>query len=251
MSEPYSIFLPSDFSPASEKAFAHALAIAIIRKAKLTILHAGMADWGTGALSVREVLARWGYLEEGADRDAVFNELKVRIHKIEARKTDPLQASLDYLERDPADLLVISTEQRRGLPRYMHRSVAEQLARKTRGFIDPADGRSSLRQILVAQPNPQALEAAADARRLSTAPQLRVRCLTVGEEPPRMGLPERAGVTWETEHRTTEDEVALIAEQAEGCDLLVIPATERRGIRRSTLSEQVVRAAPCPVLVVQ
>ena len=43
-----SIFYPSDFSQASEVAFAHALAIALIRKTELVILHAGRGrsdDW--------------------------------------------------------------------------------------------------------------------------------------------------------------------------------------------------------------
>jgi hypothetical protein len=43
-----SIFHPSDFSKASELAFAHALAIALIRKIELVIIHAGrgdMDDW--------------------------------------------------------------------------------------------------------------------------------------------------------------------------------------------------------------
>ena len=43
-----SIFHPSDFSKASELAFAHALAVALIRKTELVIMHAGrgrLDDW--------------------------------------------------------------------------------------------------------------------------------------------------------------------------------------------------------------
>ena len=42
-----SVFHPSDFSTASENAFAHALAIAFLRSTELTILHAGGStnDW--------------------------------------------------------------------------------------------------------------------------------------------------------------------------------------------------------------
>ena len=36
-----SVFPPTDFSPASEIAFAHALAIALVCEAELDILHAG------------------------------------------------------------------------------------------------------------------------------------------------------------------------------------------------------------------
>ena len=35
------IFHPTDFSPESEEAFAHALAIALFRKGEITLVHAG------------------------------------------------------------------------------------------------------------------------------------------------------------------------------------------------------------------
>ena len=266
MSEPYSIFLPSDFSPASEKALAHALAIAVIRKARLTMLHAGAAEWEGEASSVREILARWGYLEEGASQSAVFDELAVRIQKIEARKSDPLQASLEYLERDPADLLVLSTEGRSGLPRWVRRSVAERLTRKTAiqalfvpdrvpGFIDVEDGRSSLRRILVPFASPASLLAAVEARRLSTASQLQATVLHFADEPPRIGLPERAGVSWETVCEPERDAVAQILQFAESnpCDLIVMPTPRRSGAVeaiRGSITERVLRASPCPVLAV-
>jgi nucleotide-binding universal stress UspA family protein len=267
LSEPYSIFLPSDFSPASEKALAHSLAIAIIRKARLTMLHAGAAEWEGDAPSVREILARWGYLEQGAAREAVFDELGVRIQKIEARKSDPLQASLEYLERDPADLLVLSTEGRSGLPRWVRRSVAERLVRKTGmqalfvpdrvpGFIDVEDGRSSLRRILVPFASPRSLLAAAEAQRLSTASQLQVTVLHFADAPPRMGLPERAGVSWETVCEPERDAVAQILQFAESnpCDLIVMPIPRRARVVeavRGSITERVLRASPCPILAVE
>ena len=56
-----SIFHPSDFSKASELAFAHALAIALIRKTELVIMHVRRGereDWSAFP-AVRKTLARW------------------------------------------------------------------------------------------------------------------------------------------------------------------------------------------------
>ena len=57
-----SILHPSDFSAASEVAFAHALKAALIAKAQLTVMHVspGMtAEW-TDFPGVRDTLTRWG-----------------------------------------------------------------------------------------------------------------------------------------------------------------------------------------------
>ncbi len=60
------VFHPSDFSPASEVAFAHALKAALIAKATLTVLHVspgGEQNW-TEFPGVRQTLERWGMLAE-------------------------------------------------------------------------------------------------------------------------------------------------------------------------------------------
>jgi nucleotide-binding universal stress UspA family protein len=56
-----SVLHPSDFTAASENAFAHALAIALLRKTELTILHTGDSpeDWRKFP-AVRSTLERWG-----------------------------------------------------------------------------------------------------------------------------------------------------------------------------------------------
>ena len=60
-----SVFHPTDFSDASELAFAHALAIAVSRRTDFTMLHAGgkhdvSGEWKTFP-PVRRTLERWGY----------------------------------------------------------------------------------------------------------------------------------------------------------------------------------------------
>ena len=89
-----SIFHPSDFSKASELAFAHALAIALMRKTKLVIMHAGRGqidDWARFP-PVRKTLERWAVLDPGSPPAAVFDKLSMRVAKVAARG-DPVRAS--------------------------------------------------------------------------------------------------------------------------------------------------------------
>ena len=61
-----SVVHPTDFSAASENAFAHALAIALVRRTTLKILHVGArrpraeVPW-TSFPAVRTTLERWGF----------------------------------------------------------------------------------------------------------------------------------------------------------------------------------------------
>ena len=60
-----SVFHPSDFSDGSERAFAHALAIALVRNSELTVFHTdptGFAGDGWGRYpAIRKTLERWFY----------------------------------------------------------------------------------------------------------------------------------------------------------------------------------------------
>jgi nucleotide-binding universal stress UspA family protein len=146
-----SVFHPSDFSAASENAFAHALALALVRKTEFTILHTGGSgeDW-TGFPAVRATLERWGTLEPGSPRSAVFEQLAVRIKKVRLESRNPVEAILHYLAKHPTDLIVLATEGRTGLPSWLQPSVAERVAErsgtktlfvpdKARGFVSRQD----------------------------------------------------------------------------------------------------------------
>ena len=67
------VFHPSDFSAASETAFAHALKAALSAKATLTIFHVSPdrnENW-TEFPGVRQTLERWGILPKNSPRTAV------------------------------------------------------------------------------------------------------------------------------------------------------------------------------------
>ena len=116
--EPFirSVVHATDFSAADERAFAHALGVALLVGAKLTILHATpdpSADW-SGFPAVRKTLERWKLLEPGSPQEAVFAKLGVSVRKMALESRFPALAVAQYLEKDPADLLVVATEGREG-----------------------------------------------------------------------------------------------------------------------------------------
>jgi nucleotide-binding universal stress UspA family protein len=265
---------PTDFSPASEAAFAHALAIALLRQTKLWILHAGSEDDGPDWHSfpaVRATLARWGLLGADAPRAAVYNDLHVRVAKVATRDSDPVRATLDFLERHEPDLLVLATEGREGLPRWIRPSKAETLARRVgtrtlfvpegaRGFVSLATGTTSLRRILVPVDHaPRADDAIEVATRAATAlgdRPVEITLLHVGEAGKAPRLARTAGEAWTFREATRQgDVVDEIAAEAEACgaDLVVMATQGRHGVLdalRGSVTERVLRRAPCPLLAV-
>jgi nucleotide-binding universal stress UspA family protein len=269
-----SIFHPTDFSEASHLAFAHALAIALVRKAELTILHSGRdflaEDEWSKFPAVRRTLETWGCLEPGSPRSAVLQELQVGIRKVNLRKRSPVAAILSYLEEHETDLIVVATEGRDGLPAWLHPSVAEKVAREThtmtlfvpkdgRGFIEPREGTIRLRRILIpvaddpiAQP---ALEYAARAAQLGSHPVEFVLLHVGAGSPPPLDLPSDPRFSFREERRAGDviDEIERAANEHE-VDLIAMTTDGRDGflgtIGRASHTEHVARRAPCPVLAV-
>src|SRR5262245_10999994 len=106
------VFHPSDFSVASETAFAHALKAALIAKATLTIFHVSpdqRENW-TDFPGVRQTLERWGILSKNSPKSAV-PELGIQVSKVSARDRDPVKSVLGFLEHHPCDLIVLATQQ--------------------------------------------------------------------------------------------------------------------------------------------
>lgn len=262
---------PTDFSPASQVAFAHALAVALARRATLTVLNASpdfdASDW-TRFPRVRETLVRWGLLGPGSDRSAVLRELHVRVMKVGVDASHPVDAVLDYLADNPSDLLVLATEGREGLPRFLRGSVAQKVARVSgvralfvpaheRGFVQPDDGSLSLRHILVPvadSPDPRAAAQAAAgvAETLGTA-SLEIHPLHVGTRMPALEAPPGPW-TWRESLREGEPVPEILAAARElPADLIVMATDGRDGfidVFRGSHAERVVRGAPCPVLTI-
>ena len=265
-----SVLHPTDFSPASEAAFAHALALALARKTQLTILNASKdkdAQWSRFP-AVRETLERWGLLKEGSDRSAVHDELGVQVRNVDVDEGSPFKATMGFLDSHPTDLVVIATEGRDGLPGFLRPSVAEKLLRhsgtmtlfvpaNTQGFVSYEDGSITLDQILVPvdfEPDPtEALVRVARAAELLDRPLIDIVLLHVGEGRfPEINLTTGDGYRWRKEHRQGDvlEEILRTVDE-EKIDLVAMVTDGRDGLLdvfRGSLTEQVVRRLGCPLL---
>lgn len=81
---------PTDFSPASEVAFVHALKLALASRGALTIFHFAYEAEAAGDAHefplVRETLTQWGLVPPGSPREAV-GALGLQVRKVEVGGT--------------------------------------------------------------------------------------------------------------------------------------------------------------------
>jgi len=270
------IFHPSDFSAASESAFAHALKIALQSKAKLDIMHVEAhlnpekAYW-LDFPAVRATLARWSILPNGVQPEEVA-KAGLYIRKILTSSADPVESMLRHFRRFPPDLIVLATHQREGLERWLHKAVAEPMARRSgamtlfiphegKGFVSPNDGSVALKKILVPvdhDPDPQSAldKALLLARGLDcVAGEIRlIHIATNNKTAPVIDLPLGRGWSFETIVRQGEvvDEI-FKAEANWRPDLMVLATqghTDFLDALRGSTTERVLRGAHCPVLSV-
>ena len=266
------VFHPTDFSHASEVAFAHALRVALAAKAALTIFHVAAEDAGvpwSAFPGVRSMLAGWGLLPPGSPKHAV-PALGIEVEKVAVRGKDPLRASLDYLEDFPAQLIVLSTHGRDGLPRWLHSAVAEPLARAAgamtlfvphgaRGFVSAADGTVGLARGAAARRRQAAAAGRAACRRQAGAGARRhatrgVAARRAAGGAPALRIPRDTSVRFERLERQGDalEEIVTLAE-APPADLVVMTTAGHHGFLdalRGSTTERVLRRVGCPLLAI-
>ena len=264
-----SIFHPSDFSGASEVAFAHALKIALAAGSKLTILHVDAshsAEWQDFP-GVRDTLERWRLIPKGSPKSAV-GHLGIEVAKFIRLSKDPVKACVDFLEEHPTDLIVLAVHQHEGRMRWFEKSVGEPIARRSGqmtlftphgvdGFVSRQDGSISLGSILIPitiKPRPQpSAEAAARLIHNLRLPPGMVTLLHVGPaaEMPSVKIPEDTNWTWNRVAKVGEPADTILQTATElGADLIIMTTDGPDGFLdglRGTTSERVLRKARCPV----
>lgn len=272
----FGVFHPSDFSPASEVAFAHALKIALLSKADLDLMHVEpssspeQADWSEFP-GVRATLSRWGVLPDGVPPHAVSETLGLSVRKVIKTSDDPLDSILAHLRTFAPDLIVLSTHQREGLDRWLHRSIAEPLARRSatmtlfvpshgEGFVSRRDGQVTIARVLVPVdhvPSPdQAIDRAWGLVRGLGCTAGVIRLMHVGDPEGAPAPAPRADTGWPQEMVVRQGDVVgrILEEQSSwGADLLVLATQGHQGFLdavRGSTTERVVRGARCPVLAV-
>jgi len=265
------ILHPSDLSVDEGRAFAHALAIALRLQSTLSLLHAGQRSTVIDGLAyphVRETLIRWGLLDKGSAREAVWDELGVEVKKLSRKKLSPTQAIEKHLDERVTDMVVMATRGRDGMPRWLKPSVSDKLAKRApvrtlyvpsdvRGFVHADTGEIRLRRIVAPldpELDPRIAMRAAD-RMAQILGQTDVEFVAVrvgdGETFDDVDLSDTPRGHWTTESRKGSPAKEIV-DVAVGCDAdLIIMVTEGSqgfldALRGSTTA-QVLHDAPCPL----
>ncbi len=263
------ILHPTDFSAASELAFAHALRLALHNKGHLTLMHVEEKkdiDWDSFP-SVRIMLQQWGMLEPGAHRADVA-KLGVHIEKVNVFDTNVADAIASYQVKRPIDMLVLSTEQRHGLMSWLKPSTAERTARqmaiptlfipaKGRGCVSRETGQVSMKQVLIpvdhSPPVGGAIERGLRAISAFGGVDARLTLLHVGPESefPRVNTPDGPWNIVRASREGKPVEEILAAATESQADLIIMVTKGAHGFLealRGTTTEHVIRNTPCPVL---
>jgi nucleotide-binding universal stress UspA family protein len=271
----YSVLHPTDFSEASEIAFAHALKLTLLLGTKFTIFHSRAIEdkankWHLFP-SVRSTLVRWRIIREGLSQSEVSDQLGIEIKKVDRPGLNPMAEIFNFAESHPVDLIVLATHAHRPLDWYIQGHDIEKvvwlLAKNTlfipegvRGFVSLQDGNVSLKNILIPvdrEPNPQsAIRNAAALTKAIGDDLLILTLIHVGnsEKMPSFNLPGDARFRWNHIHRNGQpvDEIIAAANEL-SADLIVLPTHGRHGyldVLRGSITKEILQSAPCPVLAV-
>jgi len=271
----FAIFHPSDFSPASHAAFAHALKIALQSKAKLDIMHVERhlspeKPYWLDFPGVRATLTRWGVLPAGVRREEVV-KTGVRIRKILQSGADPVETMLRHFRRFPPHLIVLATHQREGGDRWLHKAVAEPLARRSgamtlfvprkgRGFVSLSKGTVTLNKILIPvdhRPDPQTalVKALLLAQGLGcVSGEFRLVHVGARRTAPAVDLPRSPGWSFDMVVKRGDVVDEILKTESDWHPDFMVLATQGHldfldALRGST-TERVLRGAHCPVLAI-
>ncbi len=263
---------PTDFSAESEVAYHHAVRLAFAAKADLDILHvdrrAHAMDWSEFP-NVSETLERWQLLTPGVGGSDLAG---VHVEKVAAYGTEPVRPILEHLDEKPADLMVLATHRRHGIERWLHREVAQKVARDRSlrtlffphgadGFVSPSEGSVALNNVLLPVdwiPSPQvAIDAAVELLDTLGCEQSELTLLhiaTAASEMPAVEVPQRDGWQWHQRMVSGDVVESILAEAGKIRADLIIMATQGHdgfldALRGST-TERVLSGAECPLLAV-
>jgi nucleotide-binding universal stress UspA family protein len=209
-------------------------------------------------------------LPKGSLKSAV-GELGIKASKVMADESEPVDAVIHYLEKHPADLIVLATSQRDGHARWLGKSVSEPVTRKAgqmtllipgnaEGFVSDRDGSVNLKKILIPiarTPSPQpAVSTAAGLVERWKCPEGTFVLVHVGKADtmPACRCPEIPGWTWEKDLRTGPVIEGIVdAAKDHEADLIIMSTDGRNGFLdglRGSHSERVLRHGAAPLLTI-
>jgi nucleotide-binding universal stress UspA family protein len=268
-----SVFHATDFSRTSEIAFAHALKFAVVSNAKLNLLHVSpeaQKNLMDEFPKIRQTLKLWNVINENrTEKDLMGSGF--RCQKVIGVHDNPATSILNFLAKHPADLTVLTTEQRKGADRLLNKSVVEDVSsgsggmslfmpRESSGFVSAKDGSVHLKNILIPvdhKPNPQL--AVNTAKKLVTSLGCEKCVFTLAfmgdaEDMPLVDVGSDNGWEWKSIIRrgNAVDMILKLADEISP-DLIVMATKGHQGFLdalRGSTTEQVLRYAQSPLLAV-
>ncbi|MCA9571918.1 MAG: universal stress protein [Myxococcales bacterium] len=265
------ISLATDLDPRSTPAWLAAWRVASLAPADLVVVHAtkGGADhaW-TGMPAPTDLLGRWGVPGKAEHDGWRAPDWRAEL-RVSERPGEPEALELALRLAAP-DLVIVGTRRRSAGSRLLQASLGERLARSSArpalvvpdavtGFVVRETGALRLRTVLVPvasdQDAPPAVQAAAELLSSLRAGPVAFVVVHVGEELPEVRIPppHTLSLTLGVSHGSSV--ATRIADAAADLDVDLVAMVTRGhdsvGDRvLGTHTEQVVRAARCPVLVV-
>jgi nucleotide-binding universal stress UspA family protein len=265
------VALLTDFSEASDEAFAHALALALAYKHHFYLLHVKSPErdpeWSSFP-QVRETLARWRVLDADAAQSEVETKLGIKVAKVEIESEDIPGSILDFTLKHPTNVIVMATQGRQGLDRLRYGSKAEEIFHRTqvlpaifigpeaRGFVDKSNGHIRLERILIPvahNPSPiSSLERLTNLLAPLGISSAAFQFMHVGDSEPQIVGWSGQPLTIQVVQGPVEETILRIAHDYHA-DMIAMPTAGRDGLLdalRGSTTEQVLRRAPCPVLAI-
>src|SRR5215475_11096753 len=266
------VALLTDFTEASDEAFAHALALALAYKHHFYLLHVKNPErdqeWSSFP-QVRETLARWGAIDADAAQSEVEAKLGIKVAKVEMASEDIPGNILDFTLKHPTNVIVMATRGRQGLDRLQYGSKAEEIFHRTqvlpaifigpeaRAFVDKSNGQIRLERILIpVADNPSPISSLRTLTNLlaplDISPEA-FQFIHVGDSEPKItGASGQPLSPIRVVQGPVEETILRIAQERQA-DMIAMPTAGRDGwldALRGSTTEQVLRRAPCPVLAI-
>lgn len=273
------ILHPTDFSPDSDRALAHALRLAITNQAELRIFHVAddvsedelEKDWERFP-SVRKILNQWGMVADNASRADVL-ALGIQVEKVIGRGKTVSEAIERYCALNPIEMIVLSTGGRDGMAAWVKPSTSEQIAigvapmmipvlfvpANCKGCVAMESGKVHMENVLIPVDHKPSSETAVETglRALSAygSSQSMLTLLHVGKGSsfPSVSISES---DWKVQRVVREGspvaEILAAADELNASLIIMVTAGSDGWLDaiRGTTTEQVIREAKCPVLAI-
>ncbi len=269
------VFLPTNFTQASYKAFIHALKLTVMARANLTLFHVvskgGDVEWSDFP-SVSDVLDKWNInlddeqLADDDDDDDRFN-----IKKMLVKKDDPVEACRDYFLKESADLVVMSTHRGKRGHHWLGKQVAKPIAKASgeltlfvpvgiKGFVSADNASLSLKKILIPidlSPRPQkAVDTAINITNILGVKNITFYIYHCGKpsDSPVVSTLEKEGWNWEYISSEGDPATEIIKTANDiSADLIVMTTRGKHGFLdafRGHTSERVLHETNCPLAII-